>query len=157
MKICNHGEIIVDVQLDMHFVSQDDVLDDGNNIMLPYKEPTFLNSIRPLMHDVIRQTGASWQVPDYQKSQAYFYISGGEINLSIEVFPKDYSDDERQSMLSKESKETRNDGWSDYFDLLNMFEDIDKILNEIDGVGEIYVYHLYLENEEKQKLFNIFE
>lgn len=99
--------------------------------------------------------GISWKEPDFERSKAYFYISRGETKLVVEVYPKQYSAKEKHALLSVADNDEKENGRSAYFDLLNMFDDIDEILNCNCPVGEIETYRIELSEQEKKELLSV--
>lgn len=157
MKIYDYDGIIADIKFDPRFINLDDVIDDDSNILLPYAEPNFLESIKCLMNNIALEADVLWKLPDYSRSKAYFYICKDCVDLSIEVFPKCYSGEERQYMIAAANRTLREDGISDYIEILNMFDEIDRIISTEDSIGEIRVYHLELNNEERDMLLTYYD
>lgn len=153
MKILN-CEDLVEMPLNPGCINSKNAID-GNGIMLPYENREFKMVIRHLFDDVVKESGSSWTIPDYEKSKAFFYIINNEIYLSIEVLPKRFSANEKQSMLKAASQEEMNDGWSEDLRLMNMFDDIDDILNCSYPVGEVGIYELELTEDERKEVFSI--
>lgn len=157
MKVYNCGELIVDIQLNSTCVNLGGIIDDGNNILLPYEDREFLTSIASLFDDVVSETKPLWKEPDYEKSKCYFYIIGDQIELLVEALPKCYTVKEKKLILQAANQSIRKDGYSDYCEMLDRFDIIDNIVNTQNPMGEMCLYQLEMSAIEREVLFLTYE
>lgn len=157
MEVYYFGDLIADMPVDLTSIKLEKVIECTNGAMLPYENIEFQTSIKSLFDDVIKDSNLSWRIPDYQKSKIYLYITNNEIYLSVEVFPKYLSIDEKRAMLKTASHEEMSDGWSEYLRLMSMFDDIDEILNSSYPIGEMGVYSLEMTNKEKKMILFLYK
>lgn len=154
MEVYSCNELIINTHVISKYIDFENVIQGDGGIMIPYSNKTFLCLIRSLIDDAAAKQSV-WKEPDYENSKCYFYITEDQINLLVEAVPKRYSASEKQIMLQNADQTIRDDGYSDYYEMLDMLCCIDEILSTSEPIGEMCLYEVKMSELEIEKISSI--
>lgn len=138
--------------------------------MVLFKNPDFVLEKQKIIDDSKKELDFLWY-PDYEKSRLFFcrddedvyfmrsmlpcnIFNDNDIQLAVEIFPRPLTYKEKEAILSSADKEDSEGKYSDYFKMLDMFDEVDNMLNTSCPVGVFDFYDIDLSQEEKQLLMH---
>lgn len=155
MRIFIGDEFIGDWSINFECIDKSDILNEDSIIMIPFHDVTFLSYAKTLINNLVVKTDPNWKFPDYHNFKSYIYIEDSEYRISLEVYPEIINSGKRNEFLQKASKQIREDGYSDYYEIQDAFDAADAFFAGKDLFGEVWSYRALPTDEEIKLLSTV--
>lgn len=159
MKIFNNNsKEVADISLNIEAIEFEEIFENGEVVLIPYNDKEFLKDVACLVYDTVMTNEPDWMYPDYNNSKLALCINTDSENfnvgLSVEAIPPKYTEEEKNVILSKASKEPilKGSDWNDYENWKEVFESAGKWHSKKNNCGEIYTYLIELQQDEQKLL-----